>query len=301
MDLNPGELLTRLLPNCLLGQAATPSAQRLADLLGIDVRELPAVRLGPRYHYRPFTIRKPDGRERRLLAPSPALKVLQRRLLDRYLAALPLHAAATAFHAGASNVLNARRHAHGRLIATVDVRDFFESTRAARVRAFFVRQGWHDAELHTLMRLCVYRNGLPQGAPTSPCLSNLVNRPLDERLENLARRMQATYTRYADDLTFSWDRDHLPDGFRPAVEDALHAAGYEVQPAKGWRIHGIGDRPVVTGLVLAGNGRVYVPWSLRWRLWRWRWQAWWSGDASAPLRLHGLESYVRSCAAVPEA
>ena len=66
-----------------------------------------SIRLGPRFHYRPFTIAKPDGRERRLLAPSPALKRLQRALLDNYLARLPVHPCATAFCPGASTVLNA--------------------------------------------------------------------------------------------------------------------------------------------------------------------------------------------------
>ena len=91
-------------------------------------------------------------------------------------------------------MLNARPHARSRLIATVDLRDFFESTRAARVRRCFVEQGWRDESLQALMRLCVFRDGLPQGAPTSPCLSNLVNVRLDERLHGLARRARAIYT-----------------------------------------------------------------------------------------------------------
>jgi RNA-directed DNA polymerase len=145
------------------------------------------------------------------------------------------------------------------------------------------------------MRLCVYRNGLPQGAPTSPCLSNLVNLSLDERLERLAQRSGAVYTRYADDLTFSWDRDCMPGDFQRSVEDALQTAGYEAQPRKGWRVGLIGDRPCVTGLVLTGDGRVRMPWAMRWRMWRWRWQAWWSADESVRARLHGYEGYVRLC------
>src|SRR5262249_49196530 len=154
----------------------------------------------------------------------------------------PVSACATAFRRGSSVVHNARRHARQKWIATVDLRDFFESTRAARVRAFFVRQGWRDEELRTLMRLCVYRNGLPQGAPTSPCLSTLVNASLDDRLSRLAQRTGAVYTRYGDDLTFSWSSGRLPGGFQRAVEDGLHAAGYEVQPRKGWRVSPISAR-----------------------------------------------------------
>ncbi|HXG11812.1 MAG TPA: reverse transcriptase domain-containing protein [Gemmataceae bacterium] len=290
--------LTRLLPAALRlplvpPRAPTEQARRLANILGVDVGELASIRMGPRFHYRPFTITKPDGGERRLLAPSPALKTLQRRLLDNYLSRIPIPGCATAFRPGSSVVHNARRHAGRRLIATVDLRDFFESTRAARVRAFFVKQGWRDEGLQTLMRLCVYRNGLPQGAPTSPCLSNLVNIPLDERLKGLAQRTGAVYTRYGDDLTFSWNADRIPGGFQRAVEDILHAAGYAIQPRKGWSVTPISGRPRVTGLVLTGDGRVSVPWALRWRIWCLRWKWWWSRNDDVWAKLHGYKGYVR--------
>jgi RNA-directed DNA polymerase len=296
--MNPLEPLTRLLPASLRllftpPHARSEQAQRLAGILHVDVSELASLRMGARFHYRPFTIAKSDGRERRLLAPSPALKRLQRRLLDNYLAQIPVHACATAFRSGCSIIHNARAHARQQLIATVDVRDFFESTRAARVRAFFVKQGWRDHELQTLIRLCVYRNGLPQGAPTSPCLSNLVNLPLDERLWRLAQRTGTIYTRYGDDLTFSWSSDCMPSGFQRAVEDGLHAAGYEIQPRKGWHLTPISDRPCVTGLVLIGAGRVSIPWALRWRMWCLRWQSWWSAGDDVRARLHGYKGYVR--------
>ena len=268
-------------------------ARRLAGLLGEEAGAPATLRLGPLLHYRPFAIAKPDGRERRLLAPSPALKRLQRRLLDRYLAGLPAHPCATAFGRGASIVRNARPHARSRLVATVDLRDFFETTRAARVRAFFAREGWRGEELRALLRLCVYRDGLPQGAPTSPWLSNLVNVALDERLCRLCRRSGAIYTRYGDDLTFSWSSGGLPGGFQRAVEDHLSGAGYEVQPRKGWLVVPISSRPRVTGLVLKGDGRLGVPWSLRRRVWCLRCRAWWSADEGVRARLRGYEGYLR--------
>jgi hypothetical protein len=293
--MNPFEPLTRLLPASLrqLARPGADSGHRLATILQIDAGQLASIRMGPRFHYRPFSITKADGRQRRLLAPSSALKTLQRRLLDHYLATIPIHDCATAFRPGSSIVHNARVHARRQLIATVDLRDFFESTRAARVRAFFAAQGWRGEELHTLMRLCVFRNGLPQGAPTSPCLSNLVNVSLDRRLAYLARQAGALYTRYGDDLTFSWNADRMPGGFQSAVEDALYAAGYEVQPRKGWQVAHINDRPCVTGLVLTGDGRIRLPWALRWRIWRLRWQAWWSADPDVQARLRGYLGYAR--------
>ena len=290
--------LARLIPGAirpLLASRRAPSeqARRLADWLGVDLGGLDAIRMGPRYHYRPTAIAKPDGRERRLLVPSPPLKALQRRLLERYLARLPVHPSATAFHPGASTVLNARPHALARVIATVDLRDFFETTRGERLRGFFREQGWRGEALGVLMRLCVFRDGLPQGAPTSPSLSNLVNFRLDERLDRLARSSGASYTRYGDDLTFSWESDRMPGGFARAAEDGLGAAGYEIQPLKGWRVRPIADRPVVTGIVLAGDGRLRLPWSLRLRIARLLGRSWWSGDPTARARLRGYRGYVR--------
>jgi len=141
------------------------------------------------------------------------------------------------------------------------------------------------------LRLCVFRGGLPQGAPTSPCLSNLVNFSLDERLRRLADRSGAFYTRYGDDLTFSWPSGVMPGGFERAAEDHLARAGYAVQPLKGWRIRPIADRPVVAGVVLAGEGRLAVPWPLRRRLWLLRGRSCWSTDPVVRARRRGLESY----------
>lgn len=143
------------------------------------------------------------------------------------------------------------------------------------------------------MRLCTFRGGLPQGAPTSPCLSNLLNVRLDERLRQLAGRSRGVYTRYGDDLTFSWDGDRLPSGFTAAVEEALGSAGYEIQTRKGWQVRAGRERPVVTGLVLAGDGRIRVPMALLLRMALLRWRSWWPGGRDAPARLRGYQGYVR--------
>ncbi len=291
--------LTSLLPPTLRtlleparGAEVGPQERRLACLLEIPVGELAAVRLGPRYHYRRFTVAKRDGRERRILAPSPALKALQRRLLGKYQGTLRAHPAATAFHPGASIVANARLHAGRAVVATVDLADFFESTSAARVRAFFVRRGWSGAALGVRMRLCVYEGALPQGAPTSPCLSNLVNVELDESLSALARRSGGRYTRYGDDLTFSWDAEP-PARFEGAVTAALQAAGYAIQPRKPWRVWHVTEEPEVTGLVLGADGEVRAPVTLHRKVTWLRWLAWWTQDTRAAARLQGYEAYLK--------
>lgn len=265
---------------------------QLASLLRVGTNELKQIRLGPRYHYRPFTIQKPDGRERRILAPSPALKQLQHNFLRGYLAKQPRHPAATAFYRGASILHNAQMHAGQALVATLDIKDFFETTHAGRVRAWFLRQGWKGELLAVLMRLCVYRNGLPQGAPTSPALSNLVNFDLDLAFEKLAERAAARYTRYGDDLTFSWAEPVLPAYFESGVREVLFRFGYAAQPLKDWRVQGLAEAPQVTGLVLSPDGKVRWPWAIHWRIWQLRLRWWWDRDPVTLTQLHGYESLL---------
>jgi hypothetical protein len=271
----------------------SPNAARLAQILKLPASELPSIRMGHTYHYRPFAIPKRDGRDRHLLAPSPALKTLQQRL-HRYLDFLPVHPAATAFMPGASIVRHARRHAGQAVIATVDLVDFFQSTSANRVRAFFIRQGWRGELLSTLMRLCVYRNGLPQGAPTSPCLSNLVNVDLDAALDELARRAGATYTRYGDDLAFSWSTARIPSYFKAAVQRELLLASYQVQHRKGWQVKSMADRPEITGLVLSRGERIQPSVRLSKKVRRLRWLSWLRrNDPSLRSRLRGYDGFMR--------
>jgi hypothetical protein len=266
---------------------------RLARYLGLSTRELAGVRLGPRYHYRSFKIQKPDGRERRILAPSPALKKLQRQLLAKYLSTLKIHPAATAFFPGASIAGNARRHAGRALIATADLADFFESTSADRVRSFFVKEGWRDEPLSTLMRLCVYRGGLPQGAPTSPCLSNLVNVELDEALSAIAGRNRAWYTRYGDDLIFSWRTENVSGDFQAIVTDCVRYFGYEIQSRKGWTWKRLAEKPEITGVVIGRWGQLRASDRVRNEARRAWWQWIWRGDEATEARLRGYEGYMK--------
>jgi RNA-directed DNA polymerase len=149
-----------------------------------------------------------------------------------------------------------------------------------RVRDYFIAIGWqrHAAEL--LMRLVTYNGSLPQGAPTSPRLSNLLNIRLDSRLDALARTRGMNYTRYADDITFSGKAENVVKTKRPNLRmiqeeapdpertsrttDVIHAAkriitdeGYRIHEHKKLCIARRGDRQIVTGLVV--NDKVNLP------------------------------------------
>lgn len=246
-------LLVRLVANCLQLPHADAGLHRLASLLDAPLDELASASTNPRLCYHPFAVRKRDGGKRQIAAPSEPLKRLQRRLLRRYLAQQPMHDAATAFRPGQSIATHARRHLGQAIVLTVDLADFFPSTTTRRVRRWYREQGWDGEALDVLMRLSVYRGGLPQGAPTSPALSNLVNRRLDEELSELAAIHSARYSRYCDDLAFSWSIDAEPLAFRRQIEDRLGRFGYSIQPAKGWRLQHAAERPEITGLALVGR------------------------------------------------
>ena len=149
-----------------------------------------------------------------------------------------------------------------------DVADFFPSTSSRRVGAFYRRIGWDDEAAALLTRLTCHDGGLPQGAPTSPRLSNLVNRGLDDLLATLAKRRGMRYSRYADDLCFSYATERRTSGRRvrgvlQEVRRTLAGYGYRLRPGKTHvlRPH---QRQQVCGLVV--NDRPNLPRELRRRL-----------------------------------
>jgi hypothetical protein len=134
----------------------------------------------------------------------------------------------------------------------MDLADFFPRTTEKRVRAYFRAVGWSTEAAKVLTRIGTHDGGLPQGAPTSPALSNLVNYRLDARLAGLAARFGAVYTRYADDLTFSFDSDDPKPVHALIRLTKLVAAdyGYRVHHHTKLRIMRRHDRQLVTGLVV---------------------------------------------------
>ncbi len=231
------------------------NVQELARRLDVPAQEL--LHLEPRYRH--FRIPKRRGGHRTIHEPAPELKRIQRRIYKRLLARLRCHEAATGFRPGRSIVHNALPHAGKAVVVRMDLREFFPSTRAERVYQYFRFLGWNRRTSKLLTELCTHRGGLPQGAPTSPALSNLVNYQLDARLDALARRLGATYTRYADDLTFSFAEDD-PVAIRYLVrrtKTILAEYGYRFNQRKKLAVCRRHQQQRVTGLVV--NQYVNLP------------------------------------------
>ncbi|NUM56123.1 MAG: RNA-directed DNA polymerase [Candidatus Hydrogenedentes bacterium] len=231
------------------------TVEELARRLGTAPAELSAVRPT----YTTFHIPKRSGGQRTIHAPAPELKQLQRLILRRVLARLRAHPHAVGFERGHSIVTNAVCHVGQPVVAKLDIVDFFASTSARRVEEYFQRIGWNREAAALLTELCTYNGGLPQGAPTSPRISNLVNFGIDAGLKTLAERSGATYTRYADDITFSFatDDSNTISMLLTVTRQILRDYGYRVHIARKRRIMRQHQRQEVTGLVV--NRKAQLP------------------------------------------
>jgi retron-type reverse transcriptase len=232
----------------------------LADVRGLE-RLVTAERLR---NYRYVLIPRRGGPPRVIEQPKLRLKEVQRRILREILVWIPAHDAAHGFTRGRSALTHAARHTGKPAVLRVDLEDFFASVTAARVYGIFRTAGYPEAVAHALTGLCtnacridvpaslrrrLATPHLPQGAPTSPALANLAAHALDRRLLGLG----ATYSRYADDLTFSGS--HRIRGLLPAIAAIARDEGFRVNPRK-TRLMSSGGRQTVTGIVVNARPNV---------------------------------------------
>lgn len=200
----------------------------LSELLDITASNLAFLlyRLPDAEKYNAFCMSKKNGGTRTILAPDNRLKLVQRKLnkilsVSYETISENRPVAAHGFRPGFTTITNANRHRQKRWVFNTDLEDFFPSINFGRVRGYFIsnRQFALDPTVATLVaQICCFDNQLPQGAPTSPTVSNLIAGSLDFRLSRIARRNNCSYTRYADDLTFSTNEREFPDQI--AVQNA---------------------------------------------------------------------------------
>jgi retron-type reverse transcriptase len=242
--------------------------------------------------YVEFEVPKRTGGVRRISAPRAPLKEVQRAILEKLLALMPAHPAAHGFVKGRSTVSNAEPHTGSTVVVRVDLEDFFPTVHYRRVKGLFQAHGYGAEVAGVLAGLTTHRaklpdgtvvwpGVLPQGAPTSPAIANLVCRRMDARLTALAKKAGATYTRYADDLSFSFKTPPERMGrFLWWVNAILQQEGFSENAPKR-RIMRKGLRQRVTGLTV--NQQVSIP-----RVERRRFKA-----ILANCRKHGVASQAR--------
>ena len=252
---------TMLLSFRLLGENDWPEEKILACLYSLSNHT--------QDHYKRIQIQKKSGGTRTLLAPDPLLKYVQRNLLHHVLDGLSLADCATAYRKNRDDlykrggqedrdgsaykecfgiVPNARIHVGKPLVMKLDIVDFFGNITFPMVlHQVFPARMFPPAVGNLLTSLCCCGEYLPQGAPTSPAVSNRVMKPFDEFMEAWCRERGISYSRYSDDLTFSGD--FSPKEVRGKVKGFLGAYGFELNRKK-TRILSLGTRQKVTGLVV---------------------------------------------------
>jgi RNA-directed DNA polymerase len=232
----------------------------------------------PATRFRTFEIPKADGTMRTIDAPVGAQKLAQRNLADLLQACRSEIDATTGrrplshgFRPGRSILTNARLHTGRRYVLNLDLEDFFPTFNFGRVRGFFIKDehfALHPAVATVIAQIACWNNGLPQGGPSSPIISDLIAHILDARLVRLAKAHKATYSRYADDLTFSTNRKDFPTALALTDEasaggwalgdelvQAIQSRGFAINPAK-TRMQVRASRQMVTGLTV--NRKVNV-------------------------------------------
>jgi RNA-directed DNA polymerase len=191
------------------------SRQDVADLLKIELQKLTFLLhgLNPDAQYKTFKLKKSRGGFREICAPMSAIKTLQRRLNVVFQAVYRPRYAVQGFVAGKSIVSNAEKHVGARYVLNIDLEDFFPSINFGRIRGLFLTRPYELPEVvaTVLAQICCYEGRLPQGAPTSPVVSNMICSRLDSEFHRLARDFRCMYSRYADDIVLSTRLPRFPD------------------------------------------------------------------------------------------
>jgi RNA-directed DNA polymerase len=245
----------------------------LAYLLEIPTQQLIyyAIRFPIKNQYYTFTIRKKSGGDRTISVPVTPLKIIQSKLNQVFTSIYEPRHSTHGFIVGKSIVSNAEAHLQKKSVLNIDLKDFFPSINFGRVRGLLMYRPYNlpDNIATSIARICCFNNELPQGAPTSPILSNMICERMDRHLQALANRHKCIYTRYADDITFSTWRKNFPNGIiqigsesserlfniGPEIRQIIEDNGFRVNPEKVY-IRSSKERQEVTGITV--NERLNV-------------------------------------------
>lgn len=241
------------------------SAENIADLLEIRYKDLIyyLYRLPDIKKYYSFEIQKKNGKPRIISAPTTSLKILQHKLNCILSIIFTPKFSSHGFVKGKSIKTNASTHVKSKYVLNIDLEDFFPSINFGRVRGMFMAYPYRlSAPVATVLsQICCYNNKLPQGAPTSPIISNMICAKLDSQLLYLAKQNKCLFTRYADDITFSTWKKRFPKtiAYTDETTNQIHVGndlsniiennGFSINDEKVW-FRARDRRQMVTGLVV---------------------------------------------------
>ena len=245
------------------GLPPVTSLQSLSLLMGVSTQFLGAMLRNPSRFYRTFEIRS-GTRTRRIRTPKVGLKIIQRWFSQHMSRALAFANHVHGFVPGRSTVTAARQHCPATWVLTVDIRDFFGSVESGQVFSCLIDLGYPRAGAHVMTDLCTLERALPQGAPSSPVLANLVFRETDKKLEVFATDQRLQVTRYADDISVSGQNSPDSDLVIQLAE-LIESDGWVIARNKTRLVKLPQRHPLVLGL-LVDQGSPRLPKSYRNRL-----------------------------------
>jgi len=222
----------------------------LTLLLGRQNSYLASVINSPTNHYTSFNLKKRSGGLREITIPFPALLEMQYWIFHNILRNVPVHSSAHGFSHKKSIITNSKIHVDQKQLLKIDLKDFFPSINLSRIIQVFKRLGYPNQISFYLATICSFNGYLPQGAPTSPYLSNIISFVLDKRMIALSKKFDLKYTRYADDITFSGDE--IPAKFIKYVTNIVVDRGFKINQEK-TRLYKNKSKRIVTGISVIGK------------------------------------------------
>ncbi|GAC1303676.1 MAG: retron St85 family RNA-directed DNA polymerase [Mucilaginibacter sp.] len=230
------------------------NTSNLSVLVGYKKVYLKRAALFTNFFYRRFAIKKKNNKLRNLSEPLPSLKEIQIWILNNILYNIPISKFAKAYVPNKNILDNTRYHRNKEKVLCLDIKDFFPSIKRASVENIFRGRGYSSNVSNLLSKLCCCDESLPQGAPTSPYLSNIYLNNFDLVISEYCIQKSVRYTRYADDLTFSGDFDE--QRLIDLTIKELEKIGLTLNQNK-ISVMGRDDRQLVTGLVV--NKVIQIP------------------------------------------
>ena len=223
--------------------------------LGINAKTLYAVSNNLNKHYRKAKLPKKNGGFRNLSVPDEVLKNIQKRISEVLLIHMPISRYAKAYRFGSSTLRNAKHHVGKQVVLKLDILHFFDSIRYSTVKDKVFPEKIYAEPLRILLTmLCYHKDALPQGAPSSPAITNIILYEFDEQIGQWCSEHEISYTRYCDDMTFSGNFD--PAEVIPLVRLELQKMGCLLNEQK-TRIQHQGQQQIVTGIVV--NEKLSIP------------------------------------------
>jgi RNA-directed DNA polymerase len=206
-------------------------------------------------HYRVFKIPKRKDGYRKIESPYPKLKFVQKLILKKFLLNLSVHEQCFSFSKDRSAIQHAKLHLNCNELLTLDIDSFFPNITRQMVFEALQENNISAIEAKYISEICTVNNALPQGACTSPVFSNIIFKSIDIRLSRLAKSLDLTYSRYADDLAFSGDR--IPRNIFRTIEKILQSKSFKLNDNK-TKLKILGSRKIITGVSIS-SGQTKVP------------------------------------------